>query len=375
MWIGGRKNSREEFLDEKNKTKVRFAALLQILETEQDSFYSEYSVQVSSVLIDTFSSQVDKIREKKLASGAKEFSTLSKCSLLLKKVISTSSTCNKDIVAAAHILLASNNHHKLRLEGFSLLLTFINNLEKDITLIKDDDLETIYDGAISLYSNSINLFVFESFFLPKPHDISQNEVLLDQSASSQFPKIINGGKVKLNKSLIPGGRVIHQIGNTDKSPLMIAAGDRQVEDSLELIQTVFDNIIESCLMVKSTKSAVFMKNALFQWDLFIKCYLRFLFPMTCYRLSIPIKEGDGFPTCPPKILQLLVEFFVKNLLKQNSKDEVITSILFQSFESQELIHEILRQALLLPFSESECIKSAIHLIRSWILNVFYTNLD
>jgi hypothetical protein len=129
------------------------------------------------------------------------------------------------------------------------------------------------------------------------------------------------------------------------------------------------------------------KACVVAWEMFKRYYLRILFPGTARRVGMVVDDREGFPTCPPKILFTLVDLIVRYLshysylsrhcLPSFSSGRLLNSaivlnlVIFGNFQSRELIHEIIRQSLLLPFSEIETIKGGIHAIRSWIsMNVY-----
>jgi hypothetical protein len=113
------------------------------------------------------------------------------------------------------------------------------------------------------------------------------------------------------------------------------------------------------------------KSCMVAWEMFKRYYLRILFPGTARRVGMVVDDREGFPTCPASILFVLVDFIVRYCLPSTSgrlldSAVVLNLVIFGNYQSRELIHEIIRQALLLPFSEVEVVKGSIHAIRSWI---------
>ncbi len=143
------------------------------------------------------------------------------------------------------------------------------------------------------------------------------------------------------------------------------------------------------------------------WGLFKKHYLRLLFPMTARRYNMTVANGEGrvklviflntcfvsqhippnpflfsslgFATCPTEVLHTLINFYVRNCIEQvstpsssggfpglTSSVSFLQNVLMGTELSHEFYHEVLRQALLLPYVHGEVTRGAIHIIRSWV---------
>lgn len=120
------------------------------------------------------------------------------------------------------------------------------------------------------------------------------------------------------------------------------------------------------------------KSLVIAWELFKKYYLRILLPATSRRVGMVVDDREGcilfkpgFPAVPVKILFALIEFIVRNCLPAPSgrildSSLVLNAVIFGAYDSRELVHELIRQALLLPYADLEISKGAIHILRTWI---------
>lgn len=86
----------------------------------------------------------------------------------------------------------SQNHPKLRLEGFKLLLLWVNQID-----VKDDSVSSFKDKIDSLFASAIILDVFEPFALPLPVEGSKDELLHELSQQTNEPWV-GTGKGTLN---------------------------------------------------------------------------------------------------------------------------------------------------------------------------------
>lgn len=100
----------------------------------------------------------------------------------------------------------------------------------------------------------------------------------------------------------------------------------------------------------------------------------------------------GFPLCPPTILRSLLRFLIGYCLDNNSHQSnthwphvshtpattpssspatpILKSIVLSSHETREMLHEIIRQSLILPCSNAQyrdITRGAIHILGVWIL--------
>lgn len=93
----------------------------------------------------------------------------------------------------------------------------------------------------------------------------------------------------------------------------------------------------------------------------------------------------GFPSCPPTILRSLLRFLIGYCLDNNHNVNIhwpqlshisspaipiLKSIVLSSHESREMLHDLLRQSLILPCTNShyrDITRGAIHILGVWIL--------
>ncbi|KAJ3038843.1 Ral GTPase-activating protein subunit alpha-2 [Rhizophlyctis rosea] len=159
------------FLDDKNKSKVRLAALQHFIEgaTEQDEakFFQEHDYQIYTVVYESFIHQTEKVRahykpDKGFQPSQKEVAVLFEILEILQKIFRhmgekmRSGWQRRSVVGLLQTLIATSNHPRLRSEGLRLLLLYLN-------VHTAEPLE-----AVPLYANAIPLGVYESFPLPRP---------------------------------------------------------------------------------------------------------------------------------------------------------------------------------------------------------------
>ncbi|KAI7855415.1 hypothetical protein BDC45DRAFT_568310 [Circinella umbellata] len=95
-------------------------------------------------------------------------------------------------------------------------------------------------------------------------------------------------------------------------------------------------------------------------------------------------EDFGFPQCPPSILRTLLRFLIGYCLDNSYGDlphmpaitgaspatPILKSIVLSSYETREMLHEVLRQALILPCTNPtyrDITRGAIHILGVWML--------
>ncbi|KAI9315822.1 hypothetical protein BX666DRAFT_1859621 [Dichotomocladium elegans] len=134
-------------------------------------------------------------------------------------------------------------------------------------------------------------------------------------------------------------------------------------------------------------------SAKFLFRIFRTYYLTKFTPHTARFLQMDgVPRGDdqdfGFPTCPPSILRTLLRFLIGYCLDNNEGHNsnhwpnvstasssspatpILKSIVLSSYETREMLHEILRQALVLPCTNPafrDITRGAIHILGVWIL--------
>ncbi|CAO0796344.1 unnamed protein product [Mucor circinelloides] len=137
-------------------------------------------------------------------------------------------------------------------------------------------------------------------------------------------------------------------------------------------------------------------SAKFLFKIFKTHYMTKFVPLISKSLHVEgtSKAGVcGFPSCPPSILRSLLRFLIGYCLDNNSHQSnthwphlshtpaattpssspatpILKSIVLSSHETREMLHEIIRQSLILPCSNSQyrdITRGAIHILGVWIL--------
>lgn len=136
------------------------------------------------------------------------------------------------------------------------------------------------------------------------------------------------------------------------------------------------------------------------WELFTQSYLRLLFPGIARKFGLVVAEGEGFGTCPPDVLQLLLVFLLRAVANTLSPaamrqaNEILASIgamatppgtnyrvdygipagtgnvlkqmLLGSEGSLEMFHEAIRQSMMVPWRYHEVISLSLGLLKCWL---------
>ncbi|OBZ91240.1 Ral GTPase-activating protein subunit alpha-2 [Choanephora cucurbitarum] len=137
-------------------------------------------------------------------------------------------------------------------------------------------------------------------------------------------------------------------------------------------------------------------SAKFLFKIFRTCYMTKFVPLISKSLSVEgsLKTGIcGFPSCPPSILRSLLKFLIGYCLDNDSHHAnlhwpqtshasgaatavsspatpILKSIVLSSHETREMLHEIIRQSLVLPCTNPQyrdITRGAIHILGVWIL--------
>ncbi|CEP09769.1 hypothetical protein [Parasitella parasitica] len=136
-------------------------------------------------------------------------------------------------------------------------------------------------------------------------------------------------------------------------------------------------------------------SAKFLFKIFKTHYITKFVPLISRSLHVEgtVKSGVcGFLACPPSILRSLLRFLIGYCLDNNSHQAnthwphlshmpastpssspatpILKSIVLSSHETREMLHEIIRQSLILPCTNSQyrdIIRGAIHILGVWIL--------
>ncbi|KAI8332922.1 hypothetical protein BC941DRAFT_435785 [Chlamydoabsidia padenii] len=134
-------------------------------------------------------------------------------------------------------------------------------------------------------------------------------------------------------------------------------------------------------------------SAKFLFRIFRTYYLTKFLP----KVSIPLQDGAnvsgnestliGFPSCPPSVLRTLLRFMIGYCLDNNRSSlvnwpnlpssansspaiPILKSIVLSSHETREMLHEVLRQCVVLPTTNTnyrDITRGAVHVLGVWML--------
>ncbi|CAG8560430.1 13284_t:CDS:2 [Funneliformis mosseae] len=151
----------KNFLDHRQRPKSRIASLWSFIdvsiEFDQAQFFQQHAEEVFDVIHKSFMSQVDKIKQKSerpMSFSSKEFLNINKTLLLLRKVFLflperiRGGWQRRQIAEMLSHLLDHGNHPRVRIQGFQLLLLWINDQTIELT------------ECMHLYANAISLDLF-----------------------------------------------------------------------------------------------------------------------------------------------------------------------------------------------------------------------
>jgi hypothetical protein len=145
-------------------------------------------------------------------------------------------------------------------------------------------------------------------------------------------------------------------------------------DGMDNISTTLEN--ETLLFNPSALS-----SALWSWHLFKTYYLSLLFPTVAEKIGIRCNQEKAFLTCPIPILESLVTFTIRHVLDPtvsgistgavpietaSKTTSFLQQLFLTDFEGREFLHEIIRQALLVPFANADLGRYAMFILRSWV---------
>jgi hypothetical protein len=388
------------FFDEKSKPKTRLFALSAFLEAAQgDSaiqqrFFAENCTTVFGVLWDAFWHQTDKIRAlKDKTKDGREMMDFFKIvgvfrSLLIYCKWQISQGWERDKMGQMfRVLLHHGNYIRLRVEGLRLLLVWFNNQDSKVFSQGDADVM----GMIQLYRDAVWLASFApSWQYPLPSDLARQD-----GTGSVIPEA--GGQIEQGKTgandvngpLMPSMEAWNLTANAAVSNWKL---HQSREDGVILFEEILYNFVVLARAhaikdvpsvpplpsPKSTPSNASTLNNM--WGLFIKYYLRILFPGLALKLQWSTDVKVGFPSCPPDLLRSLLTF-VSNASKYGDavvkNDEVLpgtkgaVEVLQRLLlvENGNVVHEMVRQSLLLPWRFSETIGLGLNILREWMFCV------
>ncbi|KAJ3191793.1 Ral GTPase-activating protein subunit alpha-2 [Irineochytrium annulatum] len=423
------------FLDDKQRPKHRMASLFSFMDsaTEQDQarFYQDHDAQIFGVMLDTFNHQVEKIRgkeknERSAQQGlGKETIDLFKILVVLKKIfqfLPDRIPYIENIGTILQSLLIPTNHAKLRLEGFRILLLWLNNLNSDLVEAK------------ALYANAIPLSIFEPFPLPSPPDIAKSDCSGDDGLFGDGGRTTPPEPDYLKPAVTASNPAVSQLFTANSAAMtpIVPGAPASPADAIDLLSEALDNMVQAC--AGSCSPALFpsqrnlaavheavdgsgatedagrrkrcgevegrsegcvlnrsaLMSALFMWECFKGAYLRQLFPAIarkCGMWTVGDDESDGFPTCPVPILQQLLNFITHHVLDPSligtgfsptatspvqtpsgaatlaKASVVLRAILLSDEVNREFLHEIVRQSFLVPFAHIDVGRLGLFILR------------
>ncbi|CAG8473524.1 8582_t:CDS:10 [Paraglomus occultum] len=371
------------FSDSKHKSKARIMSLISFIdasnELDQAQFFQDHSDMVFDVMYKAYVDQTEKIRQRTdrpIAFSSKEFAHVNRILLVLRRIFLylpdriRKGWHKKEIAEILNHLLEHRNHPRIRIIGFQLLLLWLN--DQTIELAE----------AVRLYANaiSLDLFVYDHInSVENTFDSNEGSITLRQELikaedrialfpNPQPPTLVDAiALIKHDLSCL--ARLAH-----------VAAGSTPPQETYEF--PVESLTYDSGIAVGMGIDAAFAA-AKFHFDLFKKHYLVKLFPACAKKFGLlSEKENIGFRKCPPTILRILIQFFIDYSLDNNHlatdtppthsspATPILKSILLTP-ENREFIHEILRQALILPpgsHAYKDIVRGAVHIIGMWILS-------
>ncbi|KAJ3292470.1 Ral GTPase-activating protein subunit alpha-2, partial [Borealophlyctis nickersoniae] len=375
-------------------------------EAEVCKFFQEHDNHVYTVVHEVFLAQAEKIRshnkpDRPIQFNHKEVGELFKIVGFFRKIFIILPEKIKEgwqrtnIVAVFQTLLATTNHPKARMEGFRLLLTYFN-------------VQTTEPAeAMPLFANAIPLTVYDPFPLPLPVDAAKSSCVgSDETgliAEFEAGRGVRGacepwkgeGKAKgvaSSTALSPGAKYLPSNKDMifDKTPLIPAPAPPTSYDSTDLFEELLQNLallaistispsagqqpftavpsdrrtsvaggkegkdaepldsLEKILDTPSGQSLVFM------WEVFKKSYLRILFPGVARKLGIEVENWEGSGS------SLVATGKITN-------SAVLRAVLLGTEENREIVHEIIRQSLLVPYMWSDVTRGAILILSGWIV--------
>ncbi|KAJ1557001.1 hypothetical protein HK096_009660, partial [Nowakowskiella sp. JEL0078] len=306
----------------------------------------------------------------------------------------------------------------------------------------DDEDDDLGNSCTSRENNGNNVNIVPPT-LKIPGDPSANIVSNSTDSSNNASAGLKG---KIFQQIIELEKKVHKVQHedfvTNTTPILGNGTMPSVSDSMDLFEEIIQNILDLAASAtfgiqkitsfstesdkNSRKHLMKSKSAtvINMWEIFKKHYLSLLFPTVARRIGMQISEEKGFATCPPAILQMLINFIIRWCLDSNSSSThqlntginiqqndsatspsnstlasqgtpiangagipptspigsafstmihdspgcsfVIKFVLLENFENREIVHEIIRQSLLLPFGYSEILRGGIHVLRQWI---------
>ncbi|KAI8851661.1 hypothetical protein BC829DRAFT_386568, partial [Chytridium lagenaria] len=381
-------------------------------DADQEKFFQEHDQQIFYVLSETFSYQAEKLRvkdkaDRSISISCKEATEFLKTLTVLGKAIAyledkiKQGWQRKSLFSIIQSLLIQTNHAKLRHEGMQLLLLWINAMDWE------------FPEVTHLYASCINLSVFESFALPSPFEYAKSDCLGEDRAWVESK--ISRREVKIKSA----STSISSSTPNATFPIISTPSPHTTADYLDLLHDILLNFVspdynrepdlaplsaavslgsDSDMPFGSLGKAPLPSNMgsatnslAIHWNIFKESYLKQLFPSLSKKFYSGIDENEGYLTCPPQILQALLEFVMQNLVDLNPAIKAsspmrspsypmlsmsissqpkskLRQLLLDDVENREYIHEIIRQSFLAPFAMGHLGKLGLYILRCWTFN-------
>ncbi|CAJ0835038.1 9335_t:CDS:10 [Entrophospora sp. SA101] len=374
------------FFDQKQKPKTRATSLWNFIDVTNDldqaQFFQEHAEDVFDVVLNLYRSQIEKIKrrpDRPVSFSSKEYININKTLVLLRKIFLFLPDIIKTAEMLSHIL-DHGNHPRLRIQGFQLLLLWMNDLTHEIP------------EFLHLYSNAISLDLFLYDQIRNLNSSEHNNDYRQDVLKKKNRSLI------LDQSLIKSDDRVALLPNpypptfTDSIHLLqvelsglvrlahVAAGSTPPPENYDfpLIESIEpDNGIAVGMGIDAALAA-----AKFHFELEKKLYLIKLFPQCAKKMGLlPENKDLGFQKCPPTILRALITFFIHHCLDNYCLSESITSYpspatpILKSIvlgpENREFAHEIVKQALMLPSGSplyKDIVRGAVHIVGVWTLS-------
>ncbi|KAJ3394023.1 hypothetical protein HDU84_000522 [Entophlyctis sp. JEL0112] len=404
-------------------------------------FFQDNYAMIFYVLNENFIHFLDKSRGKeksdKSITASKEFADLLRIVGVFRKLVLFVPE-KIESVKIIQLLLYLGNHSKLRVEGFKLLLVWINaqSISLANSLISGTNFQN--HDAVKTYCSAIDLSMFEAFPIPFPSDAARSNCMdLDSIPwESKDERNLNLQRQRISKP---------EFVESDATPVNLNSNYPTESDSIELMEEIMANISAlsslACAQVLSTSGATTPKSVhsnhsadmiwksivkisfvddgianrlvtnrlafcalVVQWYLLKQFILNILFPAVSSKFQNAPTEGDfiaicffriiceivGFSECPVDMLKLLLSFIARQTAPDPSGHnfdlssvttmhvygdfpqkscKLLQHIITDGVESRELIHEIIRQGLIVPWAHSDLGRYSIYILRSWVFSL------
>ncbi|ORX55802.1 hypothetical protein DM01DRAFT_1335187 [Hesseltinella vesiculosa] len=400
---------------------------------DQCRFTQEYYEQVFHVVHEACIQQIDKMKqrhERPQTWHAKEMVSLQKMLLLLRKIflfvpeMMRNGWQRQNIATLLAHILDHGNHIRLRALGFHLLLLWLND-----QVVEYPECMQLFANALSL-----DLFIMDDISASSEDPLQQetdNNPSTDDSSNlltNALPfvkKLSDRHAEKLSGyGLVRNDRVkqanIHLqqsfIHGDDHDPLFPSPVPPTFHDSLVLFNIFITNLVrlasvaagsppppdnydypEQCEpdegIATGTGIDAATASAKFLFKIFRTYYMTKFVPHIASELQMEgatktdSNQPVGFPRCPPSILRTVLRFLIGYCLDNNHSAQVywpnlpaqatsspatpiLKSIVLSSHETREMLHDMIRQCMLLPTSNAnywDITRGALHIIGVWSL--------